>query len=377
MPSLTKHYLHALKAMTAAVLVGFTALTVAPGTASAAPSAATLTARGTASAAQVTTKQPTSFCDKPLVQTARWQVLTYLCAKPDDLVDVRIGDVHATQPSLGYDEVYYKLGRYTLGKDVINKKYDDWCEANGQVQAATVSPNARLNDPRTFTCALPVGQETPESIAAMKTVVIGPLGSLYLTDGHHTLTSFYEMPDGGPNMHMRLRVLGNLSRLSPPSFWAQMDRNKWVWLRDPAGNPVNVTALPAGVGLANFADDKYRSLLYFSRDIGYTPGSLPFQEFYWGSWVRDARPVDLSGWNQNDAASYLDAVKRLSVAQTALPANTVIDNGFTATDLGVLPLWNAGEAGDAGEFAKLSKPYSDAKPGKVAYALAYKASLPH
>ena len=34
-------------------------------------------------------------------------------------LDVRIGDVHATQPSLGYDEVYYKLGRYTLGKDEL------------------------------------------------------------------------------------------------------------------------------------------------------------------------------------------------------------------------------------------------------------------
>lgn len=49
--------------------------------------------------------------------------MVYLCAKPGDIVDVRIGDVHPTQPSLGYDEVYYKLGRYTLGKDTINKKF--------------------------------------------------------------------------------------------------------------------------------------------------------------------------------------------------------------------------------------------------------------
>ena len=61
----------------------------------------------------------------------------YLCAKEGDLLDVRIGDVHATQPSLGYDEVYYKLGRYTLGKDTINKKFDDWCEANGHEPEGT------------------------------------------------------------------------------------------------------------------------------------------------------------------------------------------------------------------------------------------------
>ena len=78
----------------------------------------------------------------------------YLCAKEGDLLDVRIGDVHATQPSLGYDEVYYKLGRYTLGKDTINKKFDDWCEANGQIQAATATAASTLKDPSSFTCQL-------------------------------------------------------------------------------------------------------------------------------------------------------------------------------------------------------------------------------
>jgi len=376
MPSLTALHLPALKGIAAAAFLGVAALALAPGTASAARPAAP----ETAPAAKSAQSQPPSLCDHATARdasshAAKSPQARYLCATAGDLVDVRIGDVHATQPSLGYDEVYYKLGRYSLGKDAINKKYDDWCEANGQVLAATVSATATLRDPRSFTCTLPVGQETPASIAPMKTVVIGPKGSLYLTDGHHTLTSFYETADGGPNTHVRLRVLGNLSKLDKKAFWAEMQRNQWVWLRDVAGNPIRVNQLPSGVGLANFADDKYRSILYFARDIGYTAGSLPFQEFYWGSWVRDTQPVDLSGWNQNDAASYLDAVKRLSVAQTSLPADTLIDGGFTAAQLGVLPLWNAGAAESAGEFAKLSKPYSDAKPGKIAYALQYKLSL--
>lgn len=299
----------------------------------------------------------------------------YLCAQEGDLLDVRIGDVHATQPSLGYDEVYYKLGRYTLGKDEINKKFDDWCEANGQVEAETASETASLKDPASFTCALPVGSETADSIAPMKTVVVGPRGALYLTDGHHTLTSFYETPDGGADMHVRLRVLGNLSNLSESAFWAEMEKNKWVWTRDVDGNQVSVQSLPKGVGLANFADDKYRSLLYFARDIGFTPGSIPFQEFYWGAWVRDTSPVDPSGWNNNDLNSYLSTVKAVSQAQTALAGNTVVDSGFTATDLGVLTAWNDGKAESKGEFAKLSKPYSDEKPGKIAYSLAYKATL--
>ncbi|MED7828509.1 ParB/Srx family N-terminal domain-containing protein, partial [Streptomyces chiangmaiensis] len=182
-----------------------------------------------------------SFCDHDNRSTPFAQ---YLCAEPGELLDVRIGDVHPTQPSLGYDEVYYKLGRYTLGKDAINKKFDDWCEADGRTAAATVSPGARLDDPASFTCELPVGGETADSIAAMKTVVIGPSGEPFLTDGHHTLTSFYETPDGGADLHVRLRVLANLSNLTRQDFWDQMQAHKWVYLRDPEGNPVTVNKLP-------------------------------------------------------------------------------------------------------------------------------------
>lgn len=296
----------------------------------------------------------------------------YLCAKEGDLLDVRIGDVHATQPSLGYDEVYYKLGRYTLGKDAINKKFEDWCEANGQGTAVAATPEARLSDPGSFTCAVAVGQETPETVAPMKTVVVGPGGLLYLTDGHHTLTSFQEVE--GPDVHVRLRVLGNLSALSIPDFWAQMQTNRWVWNHDVDGNEVAYAALPQGVGLANFADDRYRSLMYFGRDVGYTAGTIPFQEFYWGEWLRGGGAGDLGGWDNHDSASYLAAVDRVTRAQTALPTDSVVNNGFTASQLGVLGAWNDGKAADKGEFGKLSKPYSDAKPGKIAYALEYKAA---
>lgn len=296
----------------------------------------------------------------------------YLCARAGDLLDVRIGDVHATQPSLGYDEVYYKLGRYTRGKDPINKKFDDWCEANGQAKAVSASPTATLADPSSFMCEVPVGAETAETVAPMKTVVIGPGGRPYLTDGHHTLTSFYEMADGGPDLHVRLRVLDNLSGLSEQAFWAEMKANKWVWDRNVDGDAVPVDNLPDGVGLAKFDDDRYRSLLYFARDIGFSAGTIPFQEFYWGAWVRSGSGVDLSAWNQDDLASYLATVELVTRAQTSLPADSVAESGFTAGELGVLGAWNDGKAPSKGEFAKLSKPYSDDKPGKIAYALEYK-----
>ena len=100
-----------------------------------------------------------------LLPTGSSSGLGYQCAAAGELLDLPIGEVRATQPSLGYDEVYYKLGRYTLGKDEINKKFDDWCEANGQEEAASALPDARLDNPSSFTCTVPVGQETPEGIA--------------------------------------------------------------------------------------------------------------------------------------------------------------------------------------------------------------------
>ncbi|MFJ7249469.1 hypothetical protein ACIQWA_33235 [Kitasatospora sp. NPDC098652] len=50
----------------------------------------------------------------------------------------------------------------------------------------------------------------------------------------------------------------------------------------------------------------------------------------------------------------------------ALPAGAPVDSCFTAADLGVRDEWNDRK------FAKLSRPYSDDKPGKLAYALEYK-----
>ena len=302
-----------------------------------------------------------------------------LCAAPDTLLDVRIGDVHPTQPSLGYDEVYYKLGRYspTLSKDAVNKEFDDWCEANGQEEAASAPAGATVSDPSTFTCTVPVGSETAATIEPMKTVVIGPGGTLYLTDGHHTLTSFAE--ESGLDVHVRLRVLGNLSGLSETQFWQTMQDNKWVWLRDVTGASITPAQLPKNVGLRNFQDDRARSIMYFARDIGYTAdGAVPFQEFYWGSWLRGREDIDLAGWDQDDWDASLALVRQITEAQVALDRDAVVDpaSGYTAADLSTLTAWNDGKAATKGEWAKLAKPYSDDKPGKLAYMVAYRATLP-
>lgn len=296
----------------------------------------------------------------------------YLCATPGQLLEVRIGEVAATQPSLGYDQIYYKLGRYTLGKDAINNTFGDWCEADGRVDVASARPGARLDDPSSFSCEVPRGAETADGLAEMKTVVIGPGGRPYLTDGHHTLTSFIETPDGGPNLRLRLKVVANLSTLKERAFWRTMRANKWTYLQRPDGTKVAPQRLPRTLALHRFQDDRYRSLLYFTRDIGYQQTGIPFQEFYWGDWIRDSRPGGLVRWDRTSLSAYLTAVEKATRGMVSLPPDQVISDGFTASQLGALPAWNDGKAADKGEWAKLAKPYSDSKPGKLAYALEYK-----
>lgn len=300
-------------------------------------------------------------------------------AQADELMDVTIGQLHPTQSVLGFDEIYYKLGRYGSTKDEdagdANKRFDDWCETNGQEKADTVSEGASLDDPSSFSCTVAVGDETADTLAEMKKVVIGPGGTLYLTDGHHTMTTFLETPDGGAGMHIRVRVAADLSDLSPAAFWQEMQAKNWVWLRDANNGPITVDQLPDSLGLANFTNDPYRGLVFFTRDIGYAvPANAPeFLEFYWGSWLRTS--VDVGDYDLTDLDSYLDLVKKSSKAMAALDKGDVVENGATADELGKMADWNDGEKESKGEFGKLGKPLSDEKPGKLAYAIDYRSTL--
>ncbi|MEO0317558.1 MAG: hypothetical protein RL404_1235 [Pseudomonadota bacterium] len=299
-------------------------------------------------------------------------------AKPGDLIEVSLRELHPTQPSLGYDEVYYKLGRYKLGKDAVNKRFDDWCEANGQSGAESAQAGASLKNPDSFSCKIKVGAETEASIESMKTAVIGPRGTLFLTDGHHTFTSFMEHADGGPDLKVRVRVQGNLSKLSNADFWREMEKNGWTWLRDVNDKPIMPEQLPQKLGLKNFQNDPYRGVLYFGRDIGYSQlkDNATFLEFYWGRWFRTHPSVKIEDYDLSNLDAYMALLRKLTEAQVALDDGGIVSNGKTAGELGKLAAWNRGKAESSGEFGKMKKPYSDAKPGKIAYALEYKKSLP-
>ncbi len=113
--------------------------------------------------------------------------------------------------------------------------------------------------------------------------------------------------------------------------------------------------------------------LAFARAVGYEqrPDNATCLEFYWGKRLRANTSMDLASYNLNDLGSYLALVEAISKAQAALADSAVVSEGKTAQQLGKLATWNS-----KGEFAKLSQPYSASKPGKIAYALEYRKTLP-
>ncbi|ARP97519.1 ParB/Srx family N-terminal domain-containing protein [Bordetella genomosp. 13] len=336
----------------------------------------------------VTEPAPTPPEDTPSRNTA------YLGAKSGDILKVRIEELIPTQPGLGYDQVYYKLGRWqgdfdrptwaadpVLQLDYLNrtvgKKFGDYCEDTGQhdvVEFTSIDAvrAARLDDPSTFECQSEPGAD-PDDKAAMKTVVIGWDGNLYLTDGHHSFSSLREIADGGPKLEVYVRVDANYSDLpTREAFWQRMvDENK-TWLRDGDNNSITVDQLPTRLGLANdtepggMAEDRYRSLVYFTRDIAYVSGDLPeFAEFLWGDWIRRKQTAGqipaLSHYNMvanatnvadvlaesaldenllktGDDFSYPAAVRDVSLIMGTTSEFELIYGSTTATELGRIAL---------------------------------------
>lgn len=237
----------------------------------------------------------------------------YLDSKAGDVIKVRIEELHPTQAAIGYDQVYYKLGRWQGDLDrptwannpkqqldylnrTIGKKFDDYCEDMGGTERAqkfltiAEAQAARLDQPTTYLCKDPLGSQTEN----LKTVVVGWDGNLYLTDGHHTFSSLREIPDGGPKLPVWVKVSANYSNIREASaFWERMSKEKLVWLRDGDNQAITVEQLPTRVGLASekeaggMQEDRYRSLVYFTRDVAYKNGNLPeYAEFLWGDWLR-------------------------------------------------------------------------------------------
>lgn len=316
---------------------------------------------------------------QPARKASTWQAAA-------SILQVRLSDLRPTQGAVGHDQIRAILGRWQGGpipsawqddpdllmrylRQTLRKKFDDYCVTNGQgglatgtlMQPATLRA-ARLDTPASFTCTDAPGSH-PDSL---KTVVIGPGHTLYLTDGHHSFTSFYEAGDGGPDVSVQVRVDADYSHLGHDAFWSRMVAERKAWLRDGRNAPIAPDSLPTRIGLATagqsdgLQDDPYRSLVYFARHIGYDNQGLPeFAEFMWADWLRPrldlghylttppASPDTIlapAGLGRRHLApegshdSYAAAVRDTALLISAQPDDTPVAAGYTAADLGRIRL---------------------------------------
>lgn len=323
----------------------------------------------------------------------------FLNAKAGDIIEVKIADLVPTQGAVGYDQIYYKLGRWqgdvnrptwqtnanfqlTYLNKTIGKKFSDYCEtigAKGRDDFSTIEQlkAASLNNLTSFGCIETAGTEVDE----LKTVIVGYDGRLYLTDGHHTMTQLRELPDGGENLSVWVKVIDNYSNLqSADEFWQKMVATGHAWLRNGQNQPITYQQLPQNLGLksvnnpSGMEENSYRSLMYFVRDIGYAPpdNAADFLEFLWQDWleaqVKSGRiqpltfyHLDPQVYGSSDVLSatsinkdltlsgsttgYAAAVANYALLMGTTPPQTVIYQNYTAEQMGGLVLQKNAEKG--------------------------------
>lgn len=252
--------------------------------------------------------------------------------KPGDLVEVSLDQLHPTQAVVGFDQIYYKLGRFADQRSTL---FDEYCETNGQGESSRVPDDADVLRPATFDCQSPVGTRLND----MKTVVIGPAGTLYLTDGHHTFTALWDQPGAGPQLKMWVKVTDDFSDSADSvTFWTRMQEAHKTWLKDGTGQSISPSQLPEHLGLANMQNDPFRSLVYFTRGAAFgKPGAADiapeFLEFYWGNWLR--AQLDIRSFDLGERSGYRKALEAASDLMVALPGTALVgDSGFNARQLG-------------------------------------------
>lgn len=272
-----------------------------------------------------------------------------------NIVWVELNQIHPTQSQVGYREIYYKINRYRQDRE---KRFDDFCDEMGAKGVAHYNQRSTLADLKSFQCQTDYGHY-PD---AVNTAVVAPNSKIYLTDGHHALTSFHEV-NPADSVKVMVRIVADYSQLeSMDKFWQQMQQQQWVWLHSSNGD-IDPQQLPAQLSLAAFNDDPYRSLIYFEKDIGFKKPTQarPFLEFYWEQWL--AQQIDLSHYDLNDPQSYRQLIKDTAAImhhlKTDTPIATTPHGDLLAGQAGVLPYANPKKR------AKLLSSH-----GKLSYAFA-------
>lgn len=275
-----------------------------------------------------------------------------------EIVEVPIQSLHPTQGFIAYDQVNYSVQRYRIDRQ---KLFDDLCEVWGQGDDATISDNSSAEDRSSFLCVLT--SQPGARPQDMKTAVRGPDGRLYLTDGHHTFSTFMEFEGMGPEFVVPVVVTHDRSELNETQFWQWLQENSLTWLYDSEGHLIAATDIPTRLGKQSMANDPYRAALYFLRDRVWNrpQPAMPFAEFYWAQHIR--RLPHLQQPELLSTMDWLRWLERMTGHILALPDNTPIGPiGENPDAMGRMAASNIGDLDslicDRGE------------PGRLALALA-------
>jgi hypothetical protein len=138
-----------------------------------------------------------------------------------------------------------------------------------------------------------------------------------------------------------------------------------TWLQNSKGNDITYKTLPTSLGMEHFENDKYRSLMYFSRDIAWDKPAepVPFLEFYWSRELR--KDIDLDKYDLTTKDGYRKAVSDVSHYLVAMNNDDVGGSGKSTKEMGQFDSFND---------KNLNKLF-DPKKGKATFMLKYKNNL--
>ena len=271
-----------------------------------------------------------------LSQSALAEKISYEKLESGDVISVNLDQLLPTQAVMSYDREYAKLGRYA---EDLKQMYNDLCKANGAKRVKKWNEESQPTDPSTYTCVTQPGTDKN----SLSTVVVGPSGSgLYLTQGHHILSTFWDMPNGGTSVPVMVKVTHNLSD-DGDDFWPEMNNDGEVWLYNRKGKKISPDDLPEYLGQKQLKHDKYLSLVYFLNGISYKitkknnkkDMEIPFFEYHWALALR--KNMTVSDYDLSDPEEYAAALAEAATVMVDMPDDEEVGkSGKTAIEMGKL-----------------------------------------
>jgi len=274
---------------------------------------------------------------------------------------VTLSELLPTQPVIAHDQVNYKLELFSKYPE---KMYEGLCESYGASEyVLSWTEESTPANPESFICGGEIGDNTDD----INTVIVGPNGKLYLTDGHHSFSTFFDMKQGGEALPVYVQVQENWSlEESENTFWDKLvkNNNSWPYLAD--GVMINYQDMPVSLGRDTLTNDPYRGLMYFARKIGWNKGdaaSINYLEFHWASEFRST--IAFNDRDKRDPQRYLNKIEEISRALIAVNSDTTIGiSDHTAKELGQKKKWD--KKSDRALSTLLCK---KGKLGKLGFAL--------